>query len=466
MAWRALVNSGFSLRLADVAGALGAPTTGANVELTGVSTDTRTLKAGDLFVALKGDNFDGHDYLARAQARGASAALVEHAVAGVTMPQLIVEDARIAFGRIAALWRARFSIPTLALTGSNGKTTVKEMLRGILAIHTGNADEVLATEGNLNNDIGVPRMLLRLRPQHRYAVFEMGMNHLGEIDYLTRLVAPDVAMVIMAGTAHIGELGSREAIAQAKGEIYGALKPDAIAVVNMHDRFGNYWRDNVQSSGQGHRVIGFGIAPEDDIAGTFGPDTLGIAWRGQQIGVRLQVPGEHNQTNALAAAAGALALDIPLETIRRGLEGFSGVPGRLRTFSGHNSATIIDDTYNANPDSVKAAIRVLAAQKPPRYLVLGDMGELGASGGAMHREVGAYARKVGIERVFALGDLSRETVAAFGAQAAHFGTADDLVLSLQPLLGPQSTVLVKGSRFMKMERVVEKLVPNYRGSHH
>ena len=456
------MSGGFSMRLADIARALDARPPEMDAVLTGVSTDTRSLTAGDLFVALEGDNFDGHDYLTKAQARGAAAALVGHAVAGVTLPQIIVEDTRIAFGRIAWLWRSRFNLPTIALTGSNGKTTVKEMLRGILAAHTGNADEVLATEGNLNNDIGVPRMLLRLRAQHRYAVFEMGMNHLGEIDYLTRLVEPDVAMVIMAGTAHIGELGSREAIAQAKGEIYGALKPDGTAVVNMHDRFGNFWRDNVQ----GHRVIGFGIAPEDDVVGTLGPDTLDIAWRGSQISVRLQVPGEHNQTNALAAAAAACALDIPLETIQRGLEKFSAVEGRLRTFTGHNSATIIDDTYNANPDSVKAAIRVLAAKKPPRFLVLGDMGELGAGGAAMHHEVGVYARQAGIEKVFALGELSRETVAAFGVEAAHFGTADDLVSSLQPLLGPQATVLVKGSRFMKMERVVEKLVPNYRGGYH
>ena len=457
------MSSGLSMRLTDIVQDLGARTVGpAEIELTGVSTDTRTLQAGELFVAIRGENFDGHDYMAAAQAQGAAAALVEHEVAGISLPQVIVGDARIAFGRIGSLWRRRFRIPTLALTGSSGKTTVKEMLRCILAAHTGDVGEVLATEGNLNNDIGVPQMLLRLRAHHRYAVFEMGMNHLGEIDYLTRLVEPDVAMVIMAGTAHIGELGSREAIAQAKGEIYGALKPEGIAVVNMHDRFGNYWRDNVQ----GHRVIGFGIAPEDDVAGTLAPDRLVIRWRGKSVDVRLQVPGEHNQMNALAAAAGACALDIPLDTIRRGLESFSGVEGRLRTFTGHNSATIIDDTYNANPDSVKAAIRVLAANKPPRYLVLGDMGELGADSVAMHREVGAYARSAGIDKLFALGELSRESVAAFGEQAAHFGTADDLVHSLQPLMGPQLTVLVKGSRFMKMERVVEKLVPNYSGDHH
>jgi UDP-N-acetylmuramoyl-tripeptide--D-alanyl-D-alanine ligase len=456
------MSSGFLMQLADVARALGASDVASDIEFTGVSTDTRTLKAGDLFVALKGENFDGHEYLARAAAQGAVAALVERTVAGVTLPQVIVGDTRLAFGRIGSLWRQRFNIPTLALTGSNGKTTVKEMLRSILVAHTGNDDDVLATEGNLNNDIGVPQMLLRLRPRHRYAVFELGMNHLGEIDYLTRLVQPDVAMVIMAGTAHIGELGSREAIAQAKGEIYGALKPEGIAVINMHDRFGNLWRSHAHA----HRVVGFGVSPDDDVVGTFGLEALVIARQGQKVTVRLRVPGEHNQSNALAAAAGACALGIPLETIRRGLEKFSGIAGRLRTFTGHNSATIIDDTYNANPDSVKAAIRVLAARKPPRYLVLGDMGELGKDSAEMHREVGEFARTSGIEKVFALGDMSRETVAAFGADAALFSTVDDLVSSLQPMLGPQATALVKGSRFMKMERVVEKLVPNFGGGHH
>ena len=462
---------GFSMKLADIARALDALPVAGDIELTGVSTDTRSLSPGALFVALKGDNFDGHAYLAEAQAKGALAAVVEHRVMGVSLPQVVVQDARIAFGRIACLWRKRFQMPTLALTGSNGKTTVKEMLRGILSLHTGDPAEVLATEGNLNNDIGVPQMLLGLRAHHRYAVFELGMNHPGEIGYLTRLVEPDVAMVIMAGTAHIGVLGSREAIAQAKGEIYGALKADGTALVNMHDRFAHYWRTNLQTSGQRHRIIGFGMTPDDDVAATFGRDArghnvLGITWRGQKITVNLQVPGEHNQANALAAAAGACALDIPLETIRRGLEGFTGVEGRLRTFTGHNSATIIDDTYNANPDSVKAAIRVLAAHKPPRFLVLGDMGELGDHGAAMHREMGAFARHAGIEKVFALGDLSREIVFAFGAQAAHFNTPDELVSSLRPLLGAQSTVLVKGSRFMKMERVVEQLVPHYCGGHH
>ena len=465
------MNVGFSMRMTEVASALGAGSvtgTWDDIDIVGVSTDTRTLKPGELFVAIKGENHDGHDHLAKAHARGATVVLVERAVPGESPRQLIVDNTRAAYGHIGALWRKRFHPLTLALTGSNGKTTVKEMLRAILAAHTGDADDILATEGNLNNDVGVPHMLLRLRARHRYAVFELGMNHLGEIDALTRLVDPDVAMVTMAGTAHIGELGSREAIAQAKGEIFGALKAGGIAVVNMHDRFGNFWRAGLAAVAKGHRVVTFGVAPEDDVQGRFGNDAIAIRWQGAEVNVRLQVPGEHNQANALAAAAGACALGVPLEAIRRGLENFSAVAGRLRTFSGHNSATIIDDTYNANPDSVKAAIRVLAACQPPRYLVLGDMAELGAESALMHREVGEYARAAGIENIFALGELSREIVAAAGTgiNAVHFESPDALAASLLPSLGPRSTVLVKGSRFMKMERVVEKLVPYYGGGHH
>ncbi len=465
------MNMGFSLRMAEIATALGAGSatgTWDGIEIAGVSTDTRTLRSGELFIAIKGENFDGHEHLAKARARGAAAAVVERSVPDESPPQLIVANTRVAFGQIGALWRKRFHPLSLALTGSNGKTTVKEMLRAILAAHTGDTDDILATEGNLNNDVGVPQMLLRLRARHRYAVFELGMNHLGEIDTLTRLVEPDVAMVTMAGTAHIGELGSREAIAQAKGEIFGALRAGGIAVVNMHDRFGNFWRASIAAAAKNHRVISFGVASEDDVQGRFGNDAMHIRWQGAEINVRLQVPGEHNQANALAAAAGACALGVPLEAIRRGLENFSAVAGRLRTFTGHNSATIIDDTYNANPDSVKAAIRVLAARQPPRYLVLGDMGELGTESALMHREVGEYARAAGIENLFAIGELSRETVsaAAAGMHAAHFDSPETLAESLLPSLGPRTTVLVKGSRFMKMERVVEKLVPHYGGGHH
>jgi UDP-N-acetylmuramoyl-tripeptide--D-alanyl-D-alanine ligase len=304
-------------------------------------------------------------------------------------------------------------------------------------------------------------MLLRLNSAHQFAVFEMGMNHLGEIAHLSKLAEPDVALIVMAGTAHIGELGSREAIAKAKGEIFGGLKPDGIAVINMHDRFGTYWRDIAGH----HKILSFGVAAEDDLVGTFSNDKLTVAHGGESVDVALQLPGEHNQRNALAAAAGAIALGVSLATIKRGLENFSGIAGRLSVFSGHHAATIIDDTYNANPDSVKAAIKVLAAKKPPRILVLGDMGELGANAPAMHREVGEFARAAGIEKLYALGELSRESATAFGAPARHFESVDALSDALLAEIDATTSVLVKGSRFMRMERVVARLVNDYHGLH-
>ena len=433
--------------------------------LTGVSTDSRSINPGELFVALAGENFDGHTFVTRAAERGATAALVSGVIADAALPQILVADTRVALGHLAQGWRQRFHIPMLALTGSNGKTTVKEMLRAILVAHLGNPDAVLATDGNLNNDIGVPQMMLRLNANHQVAIFEMGMNHLGEIDYLTRLVEPDVALVIMAGTAHIGELGSREAIAQAKGEIFAGLKADGIAVINMHDRFGTYWKELAGA----HRVMGFGVIAEDDVWATLGDDPqrpLSISCQSGQINVRLHVLGHHNRRNALAAAAGACALGVPLAAIKVGLESFHGVAGRLQTYCGHNSATIIDDTYNANPDSVKAAIAVLAEFPPPRILVLGDMGELGSDAAAMHADVGACAREAGIDSFCATGELMQDAVRAFGKGGEHFQEIDVLVNALKPRLTANSHVLVKGSRFMKMERVVAQLVPNYYGAHH
>ena len=462
------MNTGFSMRLSEVVHAFHAVKPGMSAGdplLTGVSTDSRSVSPGELFIALSGISFDGHTFLAGATERGAAAALVSRIDAEATIPQILVSDTRLALGRLAQVWRRRFTIPVLALTGSNGKTTVKEMLRAIFVAHLGNADAVLATEGNLNNDIGVPQMLLRLSADHQLAIFELGMNHLGEIAYLTRLVEPDAALVVMAGTAHIGELGSRDAIAEAKGEIYTALKPDGIAVINMHDRFGTYWKTLA-----GNRpVISFGVSAEDDVFGLFAPDAgsgLTIRWQGIDIAVRLKVLGQHNQRNALAAAAGAIALGVPLPAIKAGLEAFSGVAGRLQTYRGHNSATIIDDTYNANPDSVKAAIAVLAQLPSPRILVLGDMGELGHEGPAMHADVGAFARDAGIDALCATGDLMRGAVKVFGKGAEHFQQIDVLVNALKPRLTAGTNVLVKGSRFMAMERVVAQLVPEYQGMSH
>ena len=455
------MNAPFALTLSEIAAACSARLVGADARITGVTTDSRRVQAGDLFVAIKGDKFDAHDFVTDVAARGAAAVIVSREMPGLAVAQVIVPDTRIGFGAVGKLWRAQFSAPTIALTGSNGKTTVKEMLRAILVAHAGDAQAVHATEGNLNNDVGVPQMMLKQRAHHRFAIYEMGMNHLGEIAHLTHLVEPDVALVINAGTAHIGELGSREAIAQAKGEIFRGLKPGGIAVINMHDRFGSYWREIAKA----HRQLTFGVSAEDDVEGAFTADGLQLKCKGEEAKVILRVPGQHNQRNALAAAAGASALAVPLQTIAQALSKFTGVPGRLREFTGHNSATIIDDTYNANPDSAKAAIDVLAARKPPRILVMGDMGELGPDAPAMHRDVGIYARNAGIDALYAVGKDSRGMAESFGANALHFADHAALAAALKARLNKDTQVLVKGSRFMQMERVVAELVPDYHGHH-
>jgi UDP-N-acetylmuramoyl-tripeptide--D-alanyl-D-alanine ligase len=446
----------------EVARKLGVAIVNGDADFSAVSTDSRRVAKGELFVALKGENFDGHAYVEQAAAQGASAAMVSHEVRSAsTLPQIVVGDTTLGLGHLAQFWRSQFAMPTIAITGSNGKTTVKEMLRSILLAHVGDADAILATEGNLNNHVGLPQMMLRLNAQHRYAVFEMGMNHLGEIDYLTRLVEPDVALINMAGTAHIGELGSREAIAQAKGEIFAGLHASGIACINADDRFAGYWRE---LAGE-RRVVSFGADQSLEVCGVSTEQGVMITAGGMSREVALHVVGEHNRRNAIAAAAAAFALDIPLATIAEGLEDFEGVAGRLRTYHGFKEATIIDDTYNANPDSVRAAIDVLAKRPGVRYLVLGDMGELGAGAKAMHAEIGDYAKHAKLDGLFAIGELTEATVMALGATGWHFDTVDELTAEIDQRLAPNATVLVKGSRFMKMERVVEKLVPNFHGAH-
>ena len=443
------------LDLDEAAAAADGIWSGANVAFSGVATDSRAVAPGDLFVALKGERFDGHAFVAQAMARGAAAALVSRRVeGGARVPQLIVDDTLAALGRLAAAWRARFVLPVLALTGSNGKTTVKEMLAAILAAHCGGRDDVLATEGNLNNDIGVPLMLLRLREHHRYGVFEMGMNHLGEIDALSRLAAPGVALVNNAHRAHIGMLGTIEAIAQAKGEIYAGLARDGIALVNEDEPFAAYWK----GLAAGHRIVTFGTAASAAVRGLFDDGQVRLVTPLDAFAVRLQVPGEHNARNAIAACAAAFALEIPWRAIQEGLAAFAGTPGRLQSRRGTGGATIVDDTYNANPDSMKAALRVLARASGRRVFVMGDMGELGDAAAALHAEIGAFARGAGIETLLALGPESIHAVEAFGAGATHFATLDALVEAARALAAPGATILVKGSRFMQMERAVERLV--------
>jgi UDP-N-acetylmuramoyl-tripeptide--D-alanyl-D-alanine ligase len=448
------------MRLSEAAAMLGAPFSGMDAEMLRVSTDSRTIQPGDLFIALRGEKFDGGSFAVQALKQGAAGVVLEHAQAPEIKDAIRVDDTRLALGKLAAAWRARFRLPVVAITGSNGKTTVKDMLASILRVETGSDAAVLSTEGNLNNDIGLPLMLLRLREMHQYAVFEMGMNHAGEIDYLTRLARPDVAVVNNAMTAHIGFLGSVEAIARAKGEVFNGLTDAGIAVFNADDPHAWVWRElNTRRS-----VIEFGIKNPAAVQGQFEPTDFGAALTltlpNASLDIALHVPGEHNVMNALAAAASAFALDISLRSIVAGLSGFTGVKGRLQKKAALHGSTFIDDTYNANPDSVKAALAVLARQPGKKVLVLGDMGELGSDAAAMHAQAGLAARTAGVSRLLALGDMTKEAVGAFGAGAMHFERIQELLAELENELTADTTVLVKGSRFMQMERVVQSFIEN------
>jgi UDP-N-acetylmuramoyl-tripeptide--D-alanyl-D-alanine ligase len=447
------------MKLSEAAMATRGSVIGEDVLFTSVSNDSRGDKHGQLFVAMRGERVDGHDFALSAIEHGAAAAMVSHALPGLTSG-LLVQDTRRALGDLAAWWRGKFTIPLAAITGSNGKTTVKEMLAAILRVTAGGEDKVLATVGNLNNDIGLPLTLLKLRAQHRYAVAEMGMNHFGEIRYLTRLACPTVALVNNATSAHLGGLGSVEGIAQAKGEIFEGLAADGVAIINADDRFAAYWK----TLADGKRILTFGIEQPADVSATF---VLQAEYSDLQLqtplgeaALRLPVAGRHNVCNALAATATAIAMNIPLADVVAGLAAFGGVKGRLQQKIGVGGAVVIDDTYNANPASVKAAIDVLAARAGKKLLVLGDMGELGDEAAAMHADIGAYARDAGIDALFALGELSREMVRVFGSGARHYATPEALAADLMAGMHAGVNVLVKGSRFMRMERVVDLITHN------
>jgi UDP-N-acetylmuramoyl-tripeptide--D-alanyl-D-alanine ligase len=438
---------------AEAARAVDGKLHGAAVRFSGVTTDSRAVREGDLFIALKGERFDAHDFVEASEAKGATACLVSRLVPHAARPQVVVDDTRFGLGRLASYWRRKHALPLVALTGSNGKTTVKEMLSAILAAHCDTRDVVLATEGNLNNDIGMPLTLLRLRDSHRFAVIEMGMNHAGEIDYLARIAQPTVAVVNNAQRAHVGILGSLEAVAHAKGEIYGGLAGSGIAVVNEDDAFAGYWK----KLNTGRRIVTFGLRDSADVRATSSGSQVRFVTPVDAFAVTLQVAGEHNVRNALAACAAAHALEIPPHAMQDGLNHFAGVPGRLQRRRGIGGSVVIDDSYNANPESMRAALNVLAAQSGPKVFVMGDMGELGAGAEAMHAEVGAFAKASGIDRLLALGDLSRHAVRDFGKGAEHFADIGALQEAARRAAAAGATVLVKGSRFMRMERVADAL---------
>jgi UDP-N-acetylmuramoyl-tripeptide--D-alanyl-D-alanine ligase len=432
--------------------------------VTCVGSDSRHITQNELFFALKGDNFDGHQYAEQAIKQGATAAVIANKDCKVR-PAILVEDTKRALGRLAAAWRATFTLPLVAVTGSNGKTTVKEMLAAILNTVESHATDknasasraVLATQGNLNNDIGMPMTLLKLNAQHKFAVIEMGMNHLGEIDYLTRIAQPNVAVINNAGTAHIGELGSRENIAKAKGEIFAGLSSGGIAVINADDAFADYWK----SLNPNRKILTFGLNSKADVTATYeevgGASEITLNTRNGSITFNLAMLGKHNVSNALAASACAVALGVANADIARGLKQFGGVKGRLQRKVGLNGANLIDDTYNANPDSMKAAIDVLAAQAGKQIFVMGDMAELGVESAQMHAEIGAYAKQKGIAQMLALGDMTKHSITAFGTHGEHFASLQALLDEASRAMQKNTTILIKGSRFMQMERLVDAL---------
>ena len=437
------------MSLSLLAHALKATHHGRDAVFTGVSTDTRTLAPGDLFVALAGPRYDGHHFLSEAIAAGAAGALLGRAL-DTPLPYVEVADTHRALGRFAAYWRRQFRIPVVGVTGSNGKTTVKEMIAACLA-RTGPG---CVTHGNLNNDIGVPLTLLRLRATDKYAVIEMGMNHRGEIEYLTGLARPTVAVVTNAAEAHLAGLGSVADVARAKGEIFSGLAADGTAVVNADDPHCALWKELAAP----RRIVTFGLEQPADFRADYRPEGLGCALRMQtphgDIAARLPLLGRHNVRNALAATASALAAGAAPADVPAGLARLTPPSGRLEVKRGVSGARVIDDSYNANPASVAAALEVLSEFPGERVLVLGDMAELGPDAADRHRRIGERARRLGVQRLFALGPLTRHAVEVFGKGARHFESPETLADALLDCLHGEMTVLVKGSRVMRMERVV------------
>jgi UDP-N-acetylmuramoyl-tripeptide--D-alanyl-D-alanine ligase len=433
-----------------------------------VTTDTRALEAGDLFVALKGERFDGHDFVMDALARGAAAALVDETRAGALHgPLIAVPDTLQALGALAAHWRRRFDLPAVAVSGSNGKTSTKEMLAAIFRAAVG-AEHVAATAGNLNNAIGVPLTVLTLRAHHRLAAFELGMNHRGETRELCAIVAPTIALITNAQREHQEFMRSVAEVAQEHADAIAALPRGGVAVINADDPHAEVWR--TAARGAGATVASFGLAHGADVSCTYAAHAdrsdLVVGTPEESFTVSLHVPGRHMVANALAAVAAARAAGVRHDAIARGLASFRPIAGRLVPRAGTHGAVVIDDTYNANPDSVRAAIDVLAGAPGERWLVLGDMGEVGEQGPAFHHEIGAYARDAGVARLFAAGPLAREAVDAFGEGATHYVSVEALAAAVAPMATKAVTVLVKGSRFMRMERVVAALTGEAAGGAH
>lgn len=444
-----------TMNLSGAAASLDTIYLGEDVEFRGCSTDSRNLNSGELFIAIKGEHFDGHDFLMNAKQRGASAAMVTNADQQC-LPTLVVQDTRRAMGKLAGTWRSGFAIPLIAITGSNGKTTVKEMLVSILSLKA----PVLATKRNLNNDIGVPLTLFGLGSEHRYAVVEMGANHPDEISWLSHIARPTVALITQCAPAHLEGFGSVEGVARAKAEIFDGLDPGGVAIINADDDFAEFWRNRASGFSQ----LSFGLKNQADVTArsisqsiTTGTNNFELSTPAGTIDIELPLLGLHNIINAMAATACALALEIDLKLIKQGLEKIKPVKGRLEMKKGLNNSRIIDDTYNANPASLTAAIKTISSFTGTNWLALGDMGELGAKSESMHLEAGKIAKANGIEKLFATGPLSQFAVQSFGQGGKHFSSMETMIEALKKEITADVTLLVKGSRAMQMERVVSAL---------
>ncbi|MEQ1558002.1 MAG: UDP-N-acetylmuramoyl-tripeptide--D-alanyl-D-alanine ligase [Methyloglobulus sp.] len=435
---------------------------GADVAIASVSIDTRAIQSGELYVAIKGHQFDGNDFVDKAEQVGAGAAILHKGVS-TNLPHVLVNDTRLALAELAGSWRDKADVKVVGITGSNGKTTVKEMVAAILGV----AGVVLYTKGNLNNDIGVPLTLLRLQDEHRFAVIEMGANHSGEIAYTSQYVKADVVILNNAGAAHIEGFGSLDGVAKAKGEIIETLKSEGTAVLNKDDKYFEYWKE---LAGE-RKILSFGLDEGADVsarkiqtkivenrfATTFELFTTDAA-----VNINLQLAGQHNVLNALAATAAGLALGLNIEQIKQGLEHIKPVTGRMQALVGRLGNTVIDDTYNANAASLKVGLEVLAQCKGQHWVVLGAFGELGAESPKIHEEMGELISSKGVVRLLAIGSDAKNTVRVFGKGATFFDSQDELIGTLKAELKGDETILIKGSRAQRMENVAAALVDNFR----
>ena len=456
------------MMLSDCAKAVQGRLVGTDVAISSVSIDTRAIQPGQLYIAVKGHNFDGNEFVEQAEEAGAIAAIVHKGVK-TSLSHIVVDDTRLALAELAGAWRCLLSVrgkeslSVVGITGSNGKTTVKEMVAAILAVNA----PVLFTQGNLNNDIGVPLTLLRLNEQHRYAVIEMGANHAGEIAYTSTYAQADVVIITNAGAAHLEGFGSVGGVAKAKGEIIETLKKDGVAVINYDDDYFDYW----QSVSGNKSVLSFGLnsgadvtakAIKTEIRNNAFVTSFELVSAQGTVDIILKLAGEHNIVNALAATAASLALGIDLKQIKQGLENVKPVTGRLQPLVSRLGNIVIDDTYNANSSSLKAGLEVLANFKGKPWLVLGAFGELGTDSPKMHEEMGRLIKASGVARLLAVGADSKNTVQAFGIGATFFEKQQDLIDVLKQELKGDETILIKGSRAQHMENVAAALVDNFR----